>query len=349
MKINVVLVLSFILLLSCKSHSEKEKPLIEEDREVFVRNAHAMAYNSKDSQVYLFGGANEKEVLSGLWVLNSSSWRKIITESNPQPRTFTSLIYDSENDRLILFGGSKVLFGKAPDSQNLLNDTWQFKNNQWEKLTTNNAPSSRAEAAMVYDKSRSAIVLFGGYDIQNSEYIKLKDTWGFHHNDWHLISTEGPSARHGVSMAYRTEGKSVVLFGGSTIDKQYGKAKGETWKWNGNEWNKLEIEQPAGMFNATMAYHEEQGALIRFGGWDGESRVNQTWSFRDNKWDMLDIDESPAARNHSAIVYDEKKKRIILFGGHDGEQVFGDIWTYSDSQWRKISDPQPVKRINNGH
>ena len=349
MKINVVLIVPFILFFGCKNHSEKGKSRIAEDKEVLVRNAHVMAYNPKDAGVYLFGGANEREVLSDLWVLNGQRWKKIETESTPQPRTFAALTYDSENDRLVLFGGSKVLFGKGPDAQNLLNDTWQFKNDQWEKLITNNAPSPRAEAVMVYDKSRGAIVLFGGYKIQNGNYIKLQDTWEFHHNNWHLVATDGPSGRHGVSLAYHTADKSVILFGGSTIDKQYGKSKGETWKWNGKKWKKLEIDQPTGMFNATMVYDEEQGEFIRFGGWDGKSRVNQTWLFRDNKWDMLDIDNSPTARNHSAMVYDGKKKRTILFGGHDGEQVFGDIWEYTNREWRKISGSKPVKRINNGH
>lgn len=349
MRIYLILTLFFILLLSCVNDSNKKKSLVEKDNGEFVRNAHSMAYHSKDSLVYLFGGANQKEVLSDLWVLDNNNWREIKKNDGPQPRTFAPLIYDGDNDRLILFGGNKVLFGKVPNSQNLLNDTWQFKNNHWKKLITNNAPTPRAEAIMVYDKRRKTIILFGGYNIQNGEYLKLKDTWEFYDNDWHLISTKGPSERHGVSMAYDSRDKSVVLFGGSTIDKQYGESKGETWKWNGKEWNKLEIEQPIGMFNASMDYHEEQGELIRFGGWNGKSRVNQTWSFRNNEWDNLDLDNVPTARNHSVMVYDEKKKRIILFGGHDGKKVFGDTWEYTNLKWKKISESKPIERINNGH
>ena len=349
MKIYLILTIPFILFLSCTSRSEKEKPLVDRDSTIDVRNAHSMAYNSKDSQVYLFGGANEKEVLSDLWVLEKTNWRKVITKNAPEPRTFAPLIYDSENNRLILFGGNKVLFGNKPDSQNLLNDTWEFKNNNWKKLITNNTPSPRAEAIMAYDRSRKTIVLFGGYNIQNGEYIKLGDTWEFNDNEWHLISTEGPSERHGVSMAYDPEDKSIILFGGSTLDKQYGESRGETWKWNSKEWNKLEIEQPTGMFNATMVYHEEQKGLIRFGGWNGNSRVDQTWSFSNNEWNKLDINNRPTARNHSAMAYDEMQKRIILFGGHDGENVFGDTWEYTNQMWEKISESKPLKRINNGH
>jgi len=349
MKIYLILTFPFMLLLGCVNRSNEEKSPLEKDRTIYVRNAHSMAYHSKDTQIYLFGGANEKEVLSDLWVLDNTNWLKIVTKNDPQPRTFASLIYDNENNRLVLFGGSKVLFGTSSDPQNLLNDTWQFKNNQWKKLSTNNAPSPRAEATMVYNKSRKTIVLFGGYNIQNEEYLKLNDTWEFYDNDWHLISTVGPSKRHGVSMAYDADDKSVVLFGGSTIDKQYGQSSGETWKWNSKEWSKLETEQPAGIFNALMVYDEGSGELIRFGGWDGKSRVNETWSFRNNKWSKLDINKSPTPRNHSAMVYDEKLKKIVLFGGHDGENVFGDTWEYNNRRWKKISESKSARRINNGH
>ena len=308
-----------------------------------------MAYNSKNSKIYLFGGANEKEVLSDLWTLDGSNWKKVLTKGTPQPRTFAPLTYDNENDRLILFGGSKVLFGQVPDPQNLLNDTWQFKSNQWEMLTTNDAPEPRAEAAMAYDEHRKAIVLFGGYYIEEGGYIKLNDTWEFYDNDWHLISNEGPSERHGVAMAYDTENKSVILFGGSTVDRQYGESMGETWKWNGKEWRKLEIEQPAGIFNASMVYDTDRKELIRFGGWNGNSRINETWSLSNNEWTELKMPDSPSPRNHSAMVYDKEQKRIIVFGGHDGKNVFGDTWEFTDYKWKKISDSKSVQRINNGH
>lgn len=349
MKKYLILIFTIILFLGCKDNSNKEKSVDENSKTTFVRNAHSMAYHSKESRIYFFGGANEEEVLSDLWVLEDANWQKIATKEGPQSRTFASLIYDKKNYRLVLFGGSKVLFGTEPNPQNLLNDTWEFKNNRWNKLITNKSPSPRAEATMVYDESRETIVLFGGYYIENGEFIKLGDTWEFHDNDWRFASKDGPSERHGVSMAYDCNDKSVVLFGGSTIDKLYGDFKGETWKWNGETWAKLIIEQPAGMYNASIAYNQEQEELIRFGGWNGETRVNETWSFRNNKWNKIDIDNSPSPRNHSDMVYDESQKKIILFGGHDGEIIFGDTWEYSDGRWKKILETKSVKRINNGH
>ena len=346
MEKHVILLVPFILLMLIGYVNNTDKVKYNT---VSVRNAHSMAYHAVESRVYLFGGANEREVLSDLWILDSISWRKVVTKNAPDQRAFASLIYDNKSNRLVLFGGSKVLFGKEPDPRNLFNDTWQFKNNRWEKLITNNAPSPRAEAVMEYDESREIIVLFGGYCIQNGEYVKLGDTWEFRENDWHLISSAGPSERNGISMAYDAEDKSIVLFGGSTIDRQYGENKGETWKWNGNEWKKLDIEQPTGIFNATMVYNKRQRELIRFGGWNGKSRINETWSFCDNKWTKLDMDNSPTPRNHSDMIYDERNNKIILFGGHDGEIVFGDTWEYVDHKWKKISESKSLTRVKNGH
>lgn len=337
------------MLLSCGKRVHDGTSPLNDNNAISVRNAHSMAYNAKDSRIYLFGGANEKEVLSELWVLDSINWQKVITDGEPQPRTFSSLIYDNKKDRLILFGGNKVLFGNKPDSQSLLNDTWEFKNNRWKKLNMNNSPSPRAEATMAYDERRETIVLFGGYHIQNEEYVKLGDTWEFRDDEWYPASVDGPSERHGVSMAYDADDGSVVLFGGSTIDKQYGEGTGETWKWDGKKWNKLEIEQPGGIFNASMVYDKDRKELFRFGGWNGKSRINETWFFRENKWSEREVDNGPAPRNHSSLVYDENQKRGVLFGGHDGKNVFGDTWEYADQKWRKISGSEPVERVNNGH
>ncbi len=340
-----------ILFFSCANHrnEDKSKSLAEEINTISVRNAHSMVYHSLESRVYLFGGANEKEVLSNLWILNAGQWENVSTKNEPTPRTFASMTYDKQSNRIILFGGSQVLFGIEPSSQNLLNDTWQFKDGNWQKIITKNSPMLRAEASMVYDEHRQKIVLFGGYTIQNSKYLKLGDTWEFYDNDWHLASETGPSERHGISMAYINENKFVVQFGGSTVDKQYGKSKGETWVWRGEKWSKLEIDQPTGIFNSSMIYDKHQKQLILFGGWNGKSRINETWSFNNNEWKQLTTENSPNPRNHSYMVYDEKRKKAILFGGHDGENVFGDMWEFDNNEWKNILDSEPIKRVKNGH
>ncbi|WP_340075350.1 hypothetical protein [Leptobacterium sp. I13] len=316
-----------------------------------VRNAHAMAYNSKTGQTFLFGGASEKEVLNDFWVFENNAWGEIPASNNPSPRTFPGMVYDSGNDRMLLFGGNSVLFGKGDGTPTLLNDIWEYKNTQWTQLTPSSAPSPRSEAAMVYDPNNNSVLLFGGYKIVEGNYIKLGDTWEFKNNEWRLVSEEGPSARNGAVMVYDKKNKNVLLFGGSNVnrDSRYGEGTGETWFWNGEKWSKYEMKQPYNVFNAAMAYDTHKKCMVRFGGWIGKTRINGTFLLKDNEWKELKLDTAPQARNHSDMVYDAKNKRFILYGGHDGENIFGDTWEFKNNTWRLLSETPVLKRVPNNH
>ena len=311
-----------------------------------VRNAHAMVYNQKSQKVLLFGGADEQQVHGDLWRFTGKKWKKL-KASGPAPRTFPTIVYDGHHDRIVMFGGSKVLFGQSTSADNLLNDTWVYINNEWNQLSTTEGPSPRAEANMVYDPIRKKIYLFGGYKIEGEDYIKLGDTWELDGQRWKKIADDGASARHGVVLTFHKELEKVFLFGGSTVDRNYGQQSGESWLFDGKAWTKLDINQPSNIFNAAGTYGG--GRILRFGGWKGDSRIEETWQFLNNNWEKINLDLSPSARNHSAMVWDEKNKRFLLYGGHDGEHVFGDTWSFTNKKWELLMDRPALKRVANGH
>lgn len=314
-----------------------------------VRNAHSMIYDSHDKRILLFGGADEKQVYSDLWELKDLRWKPLIINEKPKPRTFASFVYDKKNKRAILFGGNKVLFGSDKNPAKFFNDTWEFKNNKWKILNLANSPEPRAEAAIVYDKKYKRIILFGGYTIKNEKVVKLKDTWELKNNVWRKINDNQISARNGAVMVFHSQLKKPVLFGGSTINKDYGVNSGETWILEKDVWRKLAINQPANIFNASMVYQDDLNRLFRFGGWNGEERINETWIFKNNIWEKLSIGNSLKPRNHAAMAYDPKSKQTILFGGHDGEKIFGDLWIFKQGKWYKEFETPPIIRVANGH
>ena len=112
---------------------------------------------------------------------------------------------------------------------------------------------------------------------------------------------------------------------------------------------KLKIEQPANIFNSNMVFDSKSKQTFRFGGWNGEGRINETWIFKQQTWTKLPLKTKPPARNHSSMVYDSAKKQIILFGGHDGTKIFGDLWIFKGGKWYKELEHPPIKRISNGH
>lgn len=304
-----------------------------------VRNAHALAYDEDLSEVMLFGGADEKQVLGDLWAWDGDAWQCLSTEG-PSPRTFPALAYDGATNRLVLFGGNSVLFGTPEDTSTFLDDMWTWNGNSWNRVEVP-TPPARAEAAMAYDRSRKRLVLFGGYRTEKGERIRLDDTWEWDGRSWTQMDADGPSARNGAAMAYDADRRRIVLFGGS------GDA-GDTWEWDGTRWMPVEPARSEPRFNPAMAYDRREHAVIRFGGWTRKGRLGDTWRYDGLEWSPVRT-EGPAGRNHTSMAYDADRGVIVLFGGHDGDRIFGDTWEWNGHAWLQKSLNPPRSRRDNGH
>jgi hypothetical protein len=193
-----------------------------------VRNAHAAVYDSRACTLLLFGGATASEVRADLWRWRGS-WRQT-PAAGPAPRAFPAMVYDSVSGEVVLFGGSRVLFGDSASPPAMLADTWVLRNERWIRVP-GGGPGPRAEAAAAYDLRRGRTVLFGGRAIApDGSITRLGDTWKWDGRRWTRVSTAGPAPRSGAAMAWHPELRAVVLFGGS------GGPMGDTWSWNGREW-----------------------------------------------------------------------------------------------------------------
>lgn len=304
-----------------------------------VRNGHAMAYHHDQADVMLYGGADERQVLADLWAWNGEQWL-CLSDGGPPPRTFPALAYDSAENRLILFGGNRVLFGTAEDTATFLDDMWAWDGQAWHQIHVS-TPPARAEAGIAYDSDRQRAVLFGGHSNEGGKRIRFGDTWEWDGQRWEQKSSEGPTPRNGAAMAYDAQRKRTVLFGGSG-------ASGETWEWDGQKWEEIASAQTEGRFNPAMAYDAEQQTLVRFGGWTGKNRVGDTWSYDGAHWTRLG-EPGPAARNHTSMAYDSQRQTVVLFGGHDGDLVFGDTWEWIGNTWSQRTERSPRRRFDNGH
>ncbi len=100
----------------------------------------------------------------GTWVWDGALWHGL-RMAHPPARQDPRLVYDSKNQRAVLFGGMR-------GDQNL-NDTWVFDGSAWIMVDSPNPPAARFGHAMFYDPERGVIILFGGED----ETGLLGDTW----------------------------------------------------------------------------------------------------------------------------------------------------------------------------
>lgn len=158
----------------------------------------------------------------------------------------------------------------------------------------------------------------------------------------------GPTARSGAVMVYDAALQKVVLFGGNPVITKEKDYNGPMWSWDGRTWSSMNANVPL-VFNSCMGYNSRENFILRFGGWDGEKRVDDTWVYTSESWKKLNLKDAPAARNHSIMVYDPHNNAFFLYGGHDGDNVFGDMWSFKNKKWKLIIAAEPRKRVDNGH
>ncbi|MGC1583769.1 MAG: hypothetical protein WA766_19975, partial [Candidatus Acidiferrales bacterium] len=125
--------------------------------------AGAMLANyGPDNALLLFGGYTYSPNITYVpyndtWLYSGGAWTNITPTAGPAPsaRFESSMVWDSYDNDVLLFGGSLA-------SGTTLGDTWTF-NGSWHNITASlsPAPVSRAGAAIT-DSPSGWILLFGG-------------------------------------------------------------------------------------------------------------------------------------------------------------------------------------------
>jgi N-acetylneuraminic acid mutarotase len=129
----------------------------------------SMVYDVHADRTILFGGYTKIDWGSPIfrqgfkedtWAfdLESTTWIELNPSNNPAPRGYTSMVYQNQINRTILFGG----WNEEQDI--LFNDTWSYDyvTDNWSQENTN-SPGKLTHTAMAYDNESNQTVLFGGY------------------------------------------------------------------------------------------------------------------------------------------------------------------------------------------
>ncbi|MCG3222085.1 MAG: hypothetical protein H7641_11975, partial [Candidatus Heimdallarchaeota archaeon] len=201
-----------------------------------------------------------------------------IKAQTPSARTAHEMTFDSENDRIILYGGVTVI--GDPNSWEF--DTWSydFNENIWTKLSTEGKPYSCITFSLAYDTESDVIITYGG---ARKDHVGSNQTWIFDYNENKWINSKPstcPDYRHTNKLAYDSESDVVVLFGGRSHEdfNPYGIAinYNDTWAYdyNTNTWvNMTPASNPAGRVGHAMTYDSESEKVIVFGGADFSAQL----------------------------------------------------------------------------
>ncbi|MEE9173624.1 MAG: kelch repeat-containing protein [Thermoplasmata archaeon] len=243
---------------------------------------HALAYDIESERVILYGGdlgtrAGEGRADTWSYDSNANTWTNVTPDLSPPRRDATALAYDSESDRIILFGG------KTPPGNFPQNDTWAYdtNTNTWTKMHPVVRPSERCCHAMAYDAESDRVILFGGST--NALIHRADDTWSYDFNadTWTEMTPDpSPARRRSHAMTYDSQADRTILFGGGTSNGV--PWTNETWSYhlNRNQWTNLTpARSPSIRSSMALAYDTESTRVILFAGNIPGPRSNETWSF----------------------------------------------------------------------
>jgi hypothetical protein len=200
-----------------------------------------MAYSAADGVTYLVTTARGEGSRSDLWAWDGRSWKLVESGPGAPPgRTCATLSWDEARDSLVLFGGTGA-------SGEPLDEVWEFRDGEWEKVSpAGPVPTPRFLHGAAYDPVQQAVLVFGGLTQEEGKPRMLADTWEWDGEGWRQAMVVGPRGRFCTQLAWSPSAERAVLFGG------WGEPTGvrhaplaDGWVWDGTGWTPLRSGEPA--------------------------------------------------------------------------------------------------------
>jgi hypothetical protein len=201
-----------------------------------VHHSLAMAYDSQENVVILFGGFGDDGLeRDDTWKFDCSTreWTELHPSSAPLARYGHVMVYDESIRQTVLTSGNTATQGHQ-------HDTWAYNTsaNTWTELTPTGTPDRLKWPSMTYDSVNQKCILFGG---QIGDYA-VNRTWVYdgQTNTWlRHYPNVAPGNRINTGLAFDSLNGVTILFGGVVID---GVQYDDTWTYSyeGDVWTNME-------------------------------------------------------------------------------------------------------------
>ncbi len=262
------------------------------------------AYDAARGVVVVFGGFSS--CLPGTdatWEYDGTTWTRFANPISgcpgitwPPPRSYTSMVYDSARERIVLFGGI------GPSG--VLNDTWEWDGATWTRINTPNSPppNGTGHPTLAYDSLRERTVLV-------SDFIDWA-TWEYDGTDWVENTLANTPRLFDSRIAYDARQGQIVMFGG----RQGLIQQNTTYVYDGVTWALVSpATSPPARDYHVMAYDSNRARIVIHG---GELNRKDTW-----EWDGVDWTQrvqpatgsvEPFVRSRHAMAYDSRRGRMVM-------------------------------------
>ncbi len=332
-------------------------------------------FDPATDRMIVFGGGTPNPTppspynANDVWVLSNADglggtpqWDQLSpTGTLPAPRKGQSIVYDSSNNRLIVFGGCPQSCGSPT------NDLWVLTNANglggtpvWTELSpTGGPPAARANHTAVYDSGTNSMIVFGGQNGANATPPTLHDVWVLSNANglggtpaWTQLTFTGgpPSGQQGHTAVYDSTNNLMIVFGG-WLSQATG-VSNAVWVLshaNGQggtpAWTNLTAEgasgSPAARTGHTAVYDPNSNRMTIFGGYDKTGLFyNDTWLLTNANgmggtptWmQFTPTGGPPSARADQGAVFNPTSARMVVFGGGStSTPSFNDTWVLNEA------------------
>ncbi len=335
------------------------------------RDAIGYAYNPDRNETLIFGGFGrlvedtlaEGEHTNEFWIYDhaNTEWYQPIlnTMFGISEREGATIIYDTNRDRYIIFGG---LGGNNTLNNIYFNDVWELKASAAGTLgvytltklnPSGTKPSARWLHAAVYDATNDRMIVFGGDDGSNFlNDVKALSFSGGADGAWSAITPTGtaPSARRQPAYAIDTGENVMLISHGATGVNSFA---GDTFKLtltSGSEaWGSVTgTGAPSARRGMTAIYRSTDDAFYFFGGYNGTTNFDELWKLTFGAtpaWSQISDTNPPAGRRSHSGTYSPTGDKMLIYGGRDNTEIsfntFNQTWEYdiAGNTWTK-KDPK---------
>jgi Galactose oxidase, central domain len=300
---------------------------------------------------------------------DESQWIQRSPTTPPSARWDASIVYDSNSDRLVLYGGRSSASNGT--SYVTYGDVWIYtlSTRQWSSITpSGSAPAASSGHTAIYDSARDRMILYGGA-ITGVVALSLGASPA-----WSSVSTTGgpPASRENHVAIYDPVRDQMVIAGGL--------AETSTWKltFSDNHWTNANASIPFGEHHGAAVYDAVNQRMLYFGGWsysygllcDGPAIVASPYVFSlslTGAASWTTVGTAPwSARGEITALWDSIRNRVLIYGGvgyyeachhcicglsrSQNEPPDGDVWAMSVSTngWSQLS-PTGGPPASRGH
>jgi hypothetical protein len=298
----------------------------------------SLAYDPVHDAVILFGGSHVAEPgpggrlvgYTGTWIYEfaKQDWRRLDTDTQPQPRMNTRMVCDTKNRLLVVFGG---------DSQShYLADTWLFDlaTLRWRKSAAASGPEPRAGHFTVYDPQTGWVLTGGGYNRRN-----LSDMWAYDAatDRWRKLNGEAPSGFY-VTGDIASEKRLIVAVTSTADPAQRRRCNmlypvRTTYAYRIAPEGLIATEQPARVYGP-MAKRPPEESTQGTGPDPARQKLQaeRLASMPVNRWVHLsDPGRIPPDRTWGSATFDTNLGRILYWGGEHCGYEGNDVDSYDPS------------------